>query len=481
VDEKYIEELGIMASANRQSEGFLTLLHKRNFLLLWLAQLISMTILNASNYALIILIENVSKSTTLVGLVIIVFSLPAVIFGAPAGVLVDRLNKRRVLFYSNCLRAIVTFGFVVSLLINHTQLLPAYLLTFLISGIGQFFTPAEGSAIPQLVSEDELMHALSLFQVTFMLSNALGFIIFAPILLGVLPTFTLFHQVITPIVSLYFIMGVLYVICGLLISLIPAQSLAEPVRKRVVTASLSAESLNVWQNVGHEMLQAWTFVRRRPRLFEAIVQLSFAGVLLSVIGELGPKLVTDLLRLPTDSMAFVFAPAGIGLILSSLVMPRVVTRLGKSRTILTGCGVLAVLVTLLPLSTNLAYTLEARGMPVETLDVVVVAIIMFLAGLAISFINIPANTEMQERTPDWIKGRVLALQMMLFNGSSIPIILLIGAIADRFQLPAAIYCLAISIAIFGCWCVFYEGKSHPRQDEEEKRSQKDPEPERIVS
>jgi MFS family permease len=73
-----------------QSGGFLTLLRKRNFLRLWLAQLISMTIFFASNYALLILIENITHSTTLVGVSIICFSLPAVIFGPPAGVLVER-------------------------------------------------------------------------------------------------------------------------------------------------------------------------------------------------------------------------------------------------------------------------------------------------------------------------------------------------------------------------------------------------------
>src|SRR5438552_5285664 len=88
--------------------GFQTIFKKRNFLLLWLAQLISMTILNASNYALLVLIEEITGSTTLVGLAIICFSLPALIIGAPAGVFVDHRNKRRVLFYSNCLRAIAT-------------------------------------------------------------------------------------------------------------------------------------------------------------------------------------------------------------------------------------------------------------------------------------------------------------------------------------------------------------------------------------
>jgi len=146
--------------------GFLTLFKNRNFLLLWLAQLISMTILNASNYALLVLIEEITGSTTLVGLAIICFSFPAVIIGAPAGVFVDHRNKRRVLFYSNILRAIATFGFVISLLINRAELVTIYLLTFLISSIGQFFTPAEGASIPLLVDEEELTPALSLFNIS---------------------------------------------------------------------------------------------------------------------------------------------------------------------------------------------------------------------------------------------------------------------------------------------------------------------------
>src|SRR6266705_3756553 len=222
------------------SGGFLTLLRKRNFLLLWLAQLISMTILNASNFALLVLIEEVTCSTTLVGLAIICFSLPAVLIGAPAGVIVDHVNKRRVLFYSNCLRALATFGFVIALLLNRQQLIPVYLLTFLISAIGQFFTPAEGSAIPMLVSEEELMPALSLFNITFMLSQALCFILLAPIILTLLPTFTVFKLVIHPVESLYTLIALLYGVCAILIASIPASDFSQPVTepKRVNTQNL---------------------------------------------------------------------------------------------------------------------------------------------------------------------------------------------------------------------------------------------------
>src|SRR5579863_5597577 len=126
-----------MAITNAPREGFITLLKKRSFLRLWLAQLISMTILFASNYALLVLVEEVTGSTTLVGLAIISFSLPAVLLGGPAGVYVDRMDKRRVLWASNCLCAIATFAFVVSLLLNRHELIPIYLLTFLIASIGQ--------------------------------------------------------------------------------------------------------------------------------------------------------------------------------------------------------------------------------------------------------------------------------------------------------------------------------------------------------
>src|SRR5579859_5092589 len=203
--------------------GFLTLLSNRNFLLLWLAQLISMTIQNASNYAVLVLINEITGSTTLIGLAIVCFSIPAVIIGAPAGVLVDHRNKRRVLFYSNCLRAFATFGFVVSLLLNSNQLIPVYLLTFLISCIGQFFSPAEGASIPMLVSEQELMPALSLFNITFMLSQALGFLLLAPILLTFLQPFF------TAVLTLYTVIGVLYLVCAGLIALIPPEAFKKPV------------------------------------------------------------------------------------------------------------------------------------------------------------------------------------------------------------------------------------------------------------
>lgn len=437
-------------------DGFLTLLKKRNFLYLWLAQLMSMTVFYASNYAVLVLIEETTHSTTLIGLAIICFSLPAVLFGAPAGVFVDHWNKRLVLWSSNCLRALATLLFVISLLVDRHSLLPIYLLTLLISAIGQFFTPAEGAAIPMLVSEEELMPALSLFNITFMLSNALGFIVLAPIALSLLPTFTLAGVHVDAVPLLYLLIALLYGVCALLIGLIPQASFKQPAKRQ--TGPIQDEALGIMGNVWNEMQQGWGFVRRNKPLFLAVVQLSFAGVLLLVIGQLATPIVTQLLQLPPTAMAFIFAPAGVGLVVGSIFMPRISQRLGKSRTIFIGALALTSVTVLLPVTTLIARFLQPHGWNSNPLLLVTVALLMGAAGLALDFVNIPAQTAIQELTPDWIKGRVLALQLMLYNACSIPVILFIGAIADLFGLDRVLYLLSGCEIAFGLWGLYYERK-----------------------
>jgi hypothetical protein len=108
---------------------------------------------------------------------------------------------------------------------------------------------------------------------------------------------------------------------------------------------------------------------------------------------------------------------------------------------------------------------------------------MFIAGIAIDFINIPAQTAIQESTPEWIKGRVLALQLMLYNAFSIPILLFIGGIADTLGIDKVIYLVSIAVLCFGFWGRFYE-RGHksqgPKSDVFEEKARLS-EPERVKS
>jgi Na+/melibiose symporter-like transporter len=73
----------------------------RLFVLLWLAQLLSQIGFNAANHGVIADVSALTHSTLLVGVAIISFTLPAVPFSLLAGVYVDALDKRLVLWVSN--------------------------------------------------------------------------------------------------------------------------------------------------------------------------------------------------------------------------------------------------------------------------------------------------------------------------------------------------------------------------------------------
>jgi MFS family permease len=146
-----------------------------------------------------------------------------------------------------------------------------------------------------------------------------------------------------------------------------------------------------------------------------------------------------------------------------VLMPRVLTRLGKSLAVFIGTVALTMVTLLLPLLTLAARALEPNGWNANPLILISVALLMAVAGVALAFINIPAQSAMQEQTPDWIKGRVFALQLMLYNAFAIPIILFIGGFADLFGLDHVLYLMTICELAFGVWGLYYERK-HAIQD-----------------
>src|SRR5437868_9572180 len=211
--------------------SFRSVLKKRSFLLLWLAQILSQIVFNAANYGVIAIVTAVTHSTVMVGFAIVSFTLPAVPFSLLAGVYVDYLNKRLVLWISNALRAAATGLIVLALLWNPHTVIPLYFLAFATSLITQFFTPAEASAIPLLVDKNELSPALSLFNITFTIAQVLGFLLLGGLITALFPPFHLslgFTSVeVLSFDVLFAFVFIVYIICTLLILAIPARALQQ--------------------------------------------------------------------------------------------------------------------------------------------------------------------------------------------------------------------------------------------------------------
>ncbi len=454
VVEKETEPIAVRptTSALSSTGSYRDLLKNRPFLLLWLAQLISQTGFNAANYGVIAVVTEITGSTTQVGIAIISFTLPAIPFSVLAGVYVDMLNKRLVLWVSNLLRAFAMFLIVLGLLWNPHTATTLYILSFITSLIAQFFTPAEAASIPLLVGEERLVAAISLFNITLTLSQVVGFLLLGQLIAFLIPAFSfalgqhILH--VQPLYMLFFVVGLCYLICTFLVLGIPA-SLLENGENRTQRPPLKLKEL--WETLVHDVRESAVFVYRDRNLFLALFQVTFVGVILLVIGELAGPFVQNVLHLPVQDLPVVFAPAGVGLILAALLMPRLTRRFGKRRVMSVGSIATGIGFFLLP-SGQIVFSLIPILKPWE---LVYIAGMTFIMGAALDMLNIPAQTILQEHTSEDVRGRVFSFQSMLYNAGSIPVILFIGAIADTFGIDRVMYLIGLSILLFEWWATRY--------------------------
>jgi MFS family permease len=440
----------------KSRRGFRTVLRNRFFLRLWVAQLISQSIMNAANYGLITLVALQTNSVLGTAFAIVAFALPAALFGAPAGVLVDRFDRRSVLWLSNALRAIASLGFVISLLVDSRAFIPVLLLSFFMSTIGQFFAPAEGAAIPVLVHPEELMNALALFNITFTLAQALGLLVLGPaIVVFVHPICLGTCSAGSSTETLFLVVALLYVACVLLILSIPGSRLK--MRRSAPGAKAEGEGRQL-RSIWAGIVESWHFIGRDRRMVYAVFQLCLGGTVIAIVAAIAPKFVNVFFNRPPAYAALVFFPAGIGLVIGSALVPEVAKRLRYARTVATGIITLGVCAVLLPLVRALAETTLGRGWWESWLYLGIAMFLIFLVGVALDLINVPAQTLVQERSPDWVKGRVLALQGMVLNAVTVPAVLLVGVLADRLTLPATLELVAIAIVIGGLPSVYFAAR-----------------------
>jgi MFS family permease len=463
------------------ARGFTTLFRNHQFLRLWMAQLFSQTIMNAANYGMIFLVTKVSGSSLATSGAIVAFSLPALFLSIPAGVLVDRWDRRLVLWISNALRALASAVFVLVLLVSPDTLWPVYALTFFIAMVGQFFTPAEGAAIPRLVGRGDLMNALALFNITFTVAQAAGLIVVGPLALLLIPTFRIGGPIIgvtiEPVVSLFAIVTILYLVCAALILSIPAAPLravkptpAEQdamaeisgVRRREPHANPDSASAKLSTIYG-DIAASWRFIRQDNILNIAVWQLTLAGVIISVVATIAPRFVHDYFHLGAELMVLVLLPAGVGLVLGSVATPFVVRRLRYTWTIALGVGLLAASTALLVVGRLTAPFIFGAGSWWTAWPYIIwMLILTFLMGIGLDFINVPAQTIVQERSPDWIKGRVLAVQYLLLYGATVVYVPIIGWLADHIGLSATLMIVAVTVAGAGGLTVYLRIRTRRR-------------------
>lgn len=144
------------------------ILRHRGFRNLWLGQAISQ--LGDAFYYVVFMfmVKKLTGDALMVGLVGAVETLPFLFFSAYGGVLADRIDRRKIMLYSDVVSGMVLLAFCAMVFVygNAIPLWTVFATAFLTSAVRSLFLPAKNAAIPNLIPEDKLIQANSLSYMT---------------------------------------------------------------------------------------------------------------------------------------------------------------------------------------------------------------------------------------------------------------------------------------------------------------------------
>lgn len=157
--------------------------HNRDWVLLWSGQLVSVVGTQVSQLAYPLLVLLLTRSPAQAGFLSASRTLPYVLLGLPAGALVDRWNRRRVMIVCDAGRALALGSIPLAIALGHLALAQLYIVALVEGTLNVFFNLAETAALTHVVSRDQIPTATSLNEVTLstgtMLGPALGGLVFA--------------------------------------------------------------------------------------------------------------------------------------------------------------------------------------------------------------------------------------------------------------------------------------------------------------
>jgi MFS family permease len=144
---------------------FQTLLRtNHNYRNTWIGQVVSEIGDHFNNIAVFSLALANTRSGLVVSGVMLSRAIPAVLAGPIAGVLLDRMDRKRIMIVSDLIRAVVALGFIFTVNRHDTWLL--YVLSGLLMFASPFFTSGRAAILPTITDKEELHTANSLTQTT---------------------------------------------------------------------------------------------------------------------------------------------------------------------------------------------------------------------------------------------------------------------------------------------------------------------------
>jgi MFS family permease len=383
------------------STTFVALRH-RNFRLLWLGQIVSMsgsTMQTAAilwHVSLLVSSENKGLALGLVGLARVV---PIVGFSLLSGVVADVYDRRRVMLVTQSLMAALAASLAILTVRGLTAVWPIYLLAALSSAAGAFDGPARQALIPNLVPREHLPNALSLNSIMFQIAStagpSVGGIVIATS--GVAAVYWLNAA------SFLFVIGALLAMTG-----VPKRE----ERQGHPPAEMSLRA--AWDGL--------RFVFGAP-LIRSTMLLDFFATFFSSATALLPIYAQDILDVGAHGYGWLYAAPSAGALIASAAMVRLVDRVERRGAVL------------LWAVASYGFATIAFGVSREFW---LTFACLALTGATDAVSMVFRSVLRQMETPDHLRGRMVGVNMVFFMGGPQLGELEAGLVANWFGAPFSV-------------------------------------------
>ncbi len=375
----------------------------RDFRILWLGAFTSTTGNLMQQVAQSWLIFQLTGLSFYLGLTSFLAQLPLVLFSVVGGALADRVDRRRLLLFSQAVQ--MTTAFILTTLIFFDVIeIWHFLVLVFVAGLGQAFGgPAHQALIPGLVKRQDVPNAIALNSIQFNLARVAGPMLAAVVMAALGAVFC------------FALNGLSFL--AVMLSLLLIKSTFRPQKTEATMASQIKEGIRfVLDKRSLRQLMLLGFVS------------TFCGVpLLTLL----PVFVKNVYQMGEVTYSWMMSIAGAGAVVGALLFAGLAgfTRRG-----------------LLTLWSQLALAVLTAAFAISS-HWIVASVFLFAAGTCLIGLFASITSLVQLATTDEMRGRVMSLFLLAFRGGMPAGDLTAGALADFFSPPVAILFLAI---LLGC-------------------------------
>lgn len=428
----------------------------RGFLNLWLNQVLVQLSFNSVNFTLIIWVFQLTNSNTAVSLLLLAINLPAVLLGLFSGVLIDLIDRKKIILFINFCLSLLFFS-----LIYFKEGVPAILMiAFFINALVQFYAPAEASSIPLVVKRNQLLSANSIFSATLYCCFLLGFGLSGPLI-------NFFD------INLIFGLAAIALSLAFILALLFPSIVTNPSKEglKLISAIKKGEINNIKEVGLSEIIKTLRLIRGKLSVLTSIFILAGVQMVIGVLAVLMPSFLENSIHIKaTDSSYVLVLPLGIGIIAGGLILGRVgyklVKRLLVSKAIILG-GLLFSFAGIAPFVVPTVNYFSSQPLPFFTQPSLALILMVggFFLGLCLVAVMVPTQTVLHENTPDEDRGKVFSVLGVVMSGLTLIPVLLAGVFSDIFGVSPIFIVLGVIIIIIGLLglkpALFFRKKSLP--------------------